>query len=252
MILLPETLKYSAYSHSKITLFEECPKKWFDIYVAKTRKREHKAAFEKGGFVHYALQYYPNPTPKKYTFTLATQEMQDEWFETIKEILSRPRIRSLIKGRVKAEFTWILDYKNGEVFLGNNKWKSLIYGVIDHLCTVDHNGKERLKLVDWKTGKSKGDEDQLKLYAYWMFLANPNLKEVLGGFEYVDQNDYEEFCYTRDIVPVFQEELLTRINTIETCTEFKPTPCKGCTYCEQYTVCPAHKITIPTGRKTNG
>lgn len=245
-IILPDVLKFAPYSHSKIGMFNTCPRKWYETYVAKSMKRENKPAFEKGGYIHYALQYFPNPTPKQYTFNLATKEMQDEWTDLIRTILSRPKIRALLNNRVNAEFTWILNKDaNSGLVLGDNKWKSMIYGVIDHLAQVDVGGKKKLKLIDWKTGKSDGDEFQLKLYALWMMTARPNIDEVLCGFEYIERDEEAEFCYTRADVDNIRDELFTYINNIEIETDFAPRVCKDCTYCHKLIGCEAHNIKVP-------
>jgi len=241
MISLPNELRFSPYSHSKMSLFYECPHKWYHTYITKSMPREQKAAFEKGGFIHYALDHYPNPTPKKYTFKLASNEMQEEWVDLLKTILQQPRVRTIIKNKINSEFTWILDHN---FTLGTNKWKSLIYGVVDGMTQTGN----RLCLYYWKTGKSDGDSDQLKLYALWAMIARPNLKEVLCSFEYVERNTFDEFRYDQSQVPEMKEWLYEKISNIENATEFSPTPCKGCSYCPKYTVCPAHKITIPISR----
>lgn len=231
-------MKYSPFSYSKISLFKECPKKWYAKYVEKSLPSENKPAFEKGSFVHYALQHYPAAPPKPFTFKLADEKMQTEWFALVKKILSNERIQRLCKNRVASEFPCILD----EGFTqGTNRWKSMMYGVMDHLCVEDGE----LLLVDWKTGTSRGCRDQLKFYAAWVLIVRPNLQKIKCSFEYVEMEESDVFEFTRDELSKMLAEIESDIQTIETAEKFEARPGRGCDYCPMATTCSPIKVRVP-------
>lgn len=230
---LKSKFKYAPYSASKLKSFDECPYKFHQHYILKIRPQEEpKPFFEKGGFIHWILEHFPNLPNKKFAFKLASKEMQDEWMVLAKEIVKNPRVRQIINEKVKSEMKFSL---NGEMRpVKFKKETSLLMGYVDNISKSDV-----FKIIDWKTGKSRVSEDdiQLKLYAMWFLLGAKDVDKVECTYAFVEQEDWVTKTYTQSDVPELRKLFINKINTIETCEEFVKKPTRNCKWCDHFSNC---------------
>ena len=141
-----------AWSYSSITLFDQCPKKYYHLRVAKDIKEPDSEAMMYGKDVHTAAENFMRdgtPVPEKYAFM-------------------RPMLEKLqaIPGDKHCELKMGLKKVDGRLmpcgFFDKEVW---FRGVADLLIINKEKGEGRV--IDYKTGKSAkyADTKQLALMA---------------------------------------------------------------------------------------
>ena len=113
-------------------------------------------------------------------------------------------------------------------------------GYIDHIG-LDENDTHII--VDWKSGKSRNNDLQLKLYGLWFLTAAPHVQKAIAEFVYLEQEENDSRVYTRSDIPELQEFFINKIDTIERCEKFIKKPARFCTkYCDYFITCKPFKI----------
>lgn len=237
-------MKYAPYSASKIKLFEECPWKFNQWYVLKNRPPvEPKPFFEKGTFLHWVLEIFPNKPDKPFEFKYASSVDQKVWMEIARGIVKDSRIRYLLNHKIKSEKKFALD-KNYKPINPKDKDEVLVMGYIDH---IGHNEHKGISIIDWKSGISRvpAGDIQLMLYALWFLTISPNVDEVLCEYVYIEQKDSAATLYTREDLKSLRQLFINKINQIENCEEFEKTPSpRVCKYCDYFQECKPMKFKI--------
>lgn len=160
----------TAWSYSSIKTFEQCPKKYFHLRIAKDVKDEAGEAAEYGTAVHEAAEFYikdGTPIPEKFAFM-------------------RPVVErfAAMPGEKYAELK--LGIRKGENgfepcgFFDKDVWWR---GIADLLIIDGHNAR----CIDYKTGKSAryADTKQLDLLAAAVFLHFPEVMVVKSALVFV-------------------------------------------------------------------
>lgn len=237
-----EDLKYAPYSHSKMSLWHECPRKFKFNYIDKLRVYKDKPYFEKGKFFHYALEYFPKPPPKPFNFRFPENKLKsDEFVEQIRALVSPGTEVSdlLMKYRLRSEFTF---YLSPEFQAVSKKAGSLLTGVIDY---VGQKRPGQLTIVDWKTGTSKvKDESQVKLYAVWGFAACPNIDVIECEFQYLESGTKWDMVFERSQFDDLAQECINKIDPIEQDEEFSIKRNDKCQWCDYFDHCKPHQIQV--------
>lgn len=136
-------MKPFAFSFSALTMYEQCPKKYFHIYVAKDAKDEDSSWAQDGKDIHEAMKARvmkgtPLPLPMRHMEVIAKRfaDIPGEKHAEMKLAINR-----------KFE---PVDYFAPDVY---------VRVVIDLAIIQPLNATEKKALViDWKTGKVKPDE----------------------------------------------------------------------------------------------
>jgi len=171
-----------AWSYSSIKLFEQCPKKYFHLKVAKDIVEYPTEATIYGGKFHSAAEeYIKNGTALPPYFNFAKAAL-DKLNEINGDKLCEYRMgitRDLRPCGFGAKDVW---------------WR----GIVD-LAIID---KERGKafVVDYKTGKSSqyADKDQLELMSLAVFKHFPEIVSVNAGLLFVICNAFVKDKYHQD------------------------------------------------------
>lgn len=177
--------KVPAWSYSSITMFDQCPKKYYHLRVAKDVKDQETDAIMYGKDLHLAAENYMRdgtPIPGKYDFIV-------------------PMLDKLkaIPGEKLCEQKMGIKKVNGRLapceFFDKEVW---FRGVAD-LLIIDREKKEA-RVVDYKTGKSAryADPKQLALMAACVFLHFPEIEIVRGGLLFVVSRDFIKADYRAD------------------------------------------------------
>lgn len=109
--------------------------------------------------------------------------------------------------------------------------------VIIDLLLFTNNDKSSARVIDFKTGKSYGNEvkhaSQLQLYIVAAFMRFPELQEVSAEIWYLDKATKPKITkYTRDQAMRFRKFWDKRMETMCTDTEFKAKPhVNACMFC---------------------
>jgi len=166
-------LSISPWSFSKIKAFEQCPKKFYHLKVAKDYSEpETEAMFYGTAFHEAAEEYVRNNVPLPPQFEYA-----------------KGGLDALIAKRGDK----LCEYKMGLTaslepcdFFADDVW---FRGIAD-LVILDEEA-ETAWVVDYKTGKSAryADKGQLELMALATFKHFPKVKKVRGALMFVVSND---------------------------------------------------------------
>jgi RecB family exonuclease len=157
----------TAWSYSSIKTFEQCPKKYFHLKIAKDVKDEPGEAADYGTAVHLAAEEYirdGKPIPEKFAFM-------------------RPIVERLaaLPGEKHAELKLGIrkDFSPCDFFAKDVWWR----GIADLLVVDGH----RAWCVDYKTGKNAryADTKQLDLLAGAVFSHFPEVTTIKSSLIYV-------------------------------------------------------------------
>lgn len=175
------------WSYSSIKLFEQCPKKYYHLRVAKDFQEDQNAEHLLYGkrFHKAAEDYVRDGTPLP------------EYFKFVKGALD-----SLKKfpGDKYCEFEMGLTENLDPCgFRDPNVW---FRGIADLLIINTTTGEARI--VDYKTGKSAkyADTGQLELMALAVFKHFPDVTRVKAGLLFVIANAFPKANYTVEQAPV--------------------------------------------------
>jgi hypothetical protein len=168
------------WSYSSLSLFQQCPKKYYHLRVVKDIVEPSTEALSYGTKVHEAAENFiklGTPLPPEYSFM-------------------QPSLDSLNKlsGEKLCEYRMGLT-KNLEPcdFFSKDVWWR---GVADLVV----KGEDKAWLVDYKTGKSSryADTKQLEILSLAMFKHFPEIKRIKAGLLFVVANDFVKVDYEGD------------------------------------------------------
>ncbi len=185
-----------SWSYSAIKTFDQCPRKYFHLKVAKDTKDEGGPAALYGTQVHEAAEHYVKngtPIPAKFSYV-------------------EPVVKALnaLPGDKHCELKLGVRKAGGKFepcgFFDKDVWWR---GIVDLLVV---NGSKGV-VVDYKTGKSAryADMKQLDLMAAGVFAHYPGVKRIKSALVYVVSDDLVRKIHVRDLqkeyFSVFDNEL---------------------------------------------
>lgn len=208
-------MKFSPYSHSKITSFLSCPMRFKLTYIDKVKPTRKPEYLQRGIDVHEILSVYPKTTSETVNRFLVSEVGR--------------KYDKVLKGETRREVRIGL---NDNFELQKYSTKSKVNGIIDLIYIEDGV----VHLVDWKTGKVPEVQDWSQLETY----AIPFLKDntsVSLSYVYVDQ------CVenTKVVRAADRDRLVTKlsqvIDNIENTTDFCRSISWQCEYCQYQDSC---------------
>lgn len=212
------------WSYSKFKNFEVCPKRMYEIDIAKNyiEPQDPNGPLAWGNRVHAALA-------KALTGTPLPEEMKvyQPWVDRV--------LRGSGKLLVEQKFAITRRLQRTEYF-ANDVW----YRGIGDVVRIDGD----LGLVlDWKTGKILEDSVQLMLMAQCLFSHYPTLKYVRSEFVWLKDECTTPELLSRQEVADQWAELLPRVAALESAHINQSYPPKPNNFCKNYcavTACPFH------------
>lgn len=208
------TSKLVAFSFSRLTSFEECPKKFHEISVSKRVKDPGNQYSEYGDFVHKAFAKYMRDG-KALPLTLRQYEK-----------LLRPIRAAPGEKVIEQQIALNQNYEQVEWYA-----KDTFVRVISDLTQL--NGSKGI-LWDWKTGKPKDDFLQLKLSGAVTFLLAEELEEVTLAYLWLKTKSVAAIKMKRDECTGVWSEILPRVQRYQVAHEqldFPARPGYYCKYC---------------------
>lgn len=212
-----------AWSYSKLKNYETCPKRHYNVDVAKTVKEEESEHIAYGNAVHKALADAISgkaPLPKPFNHL-------QEWVDKV----TRSEGTILVEQQLA-----ITKELNPTEWFGKNVW---FRGVGD---VVKINGPVALA-IDWKTGKITEDGVQLALMAQCVFAHHPAVEKIRTEFVWLKEDATTRADFTRDDMVKVWAGLLPRVSILENAyvaQEFPPKPGYLCRRFCPVTSCPHH------------
>lgn len=209
--------KVPPWSYSSLTKFETCPRQYYLTRVSKEVKDSPGEHAIWGDKVHRALEdrvLKKQPLP----------EGMQHW-ERIASKFDTP------KGRVFTETRLTLTRNlNPTDWMAKDAW---VRGIIDLGVDAGPN----VVLFDWKTGKVKHDNDQLRLFAGLYFAAKPYVQKIKTAFIWLQHNKLTRERFTRDDAPSIWEGFVRRSDALAEAYEVNRWPAKKSGLCRGW--CPA-------------
>jgi PD-(D/E)XK nuclease superfamily len=171
-----------AWSYSSITLFDQCPKKYYHLRVAKDIKEPESEAMLYGTAVHTAAENFMRdgtPIPAKYNFMVPLLE----------------KLKS-IPGEKHCELKMGLKKVDGRLVACGFFDKEVWYRGVADLIIINKE-KAEARVIDYKTGKSAkyADTKQLALMAACVFTHFPEVKTVKSGLLFVVSDEFVKADY---------------------------------------------------------
>jgi hypothetical protein len=217
----------TAWSYSSIKTFDQCPKKYYHLKVAKDVKDTAGPEADYGTQAHEAAEHYikhGTPIPGKFKIMRPVVETLAQ-FPGEKHTELKLGVRKTDTG-----------YEPCGFFDKDVWWR----GIVDLLIT---NGKTA-HMVDYKTGKNAkyADMKQLDLMAGAVFVHYPEIQKVKSGLAYVVSNEFPKKTHTREHMDTYLSVFDNQLNQLEDAMDSgmwnaKTSPlCGWCpvTSCEHY------------------
>jgi len=221
-------MKYSPYSYSKISTYQQCPRKFKYKYIDKVKVPfVYSEALMKGGAVHHILEYHPEKSTHKYQEKY--QNIADNFInsETGKLLFSLESKREMSIGLT--ENIEPCNYSDENVMLR---------GYVDYYTIYN----DYLWIVDYKTGKLKDPRwqsyDQNLWYSIYFFKKFSKLNKIKITYQYVEHLDSDNsIILKRKYLDNYIKSLMINISNIEKDDKFNKSESKLCDYCDFKEIC---------------
>lgn len=206
--------KLVAFSYSRLNAYEQCPKKFHAISVAKTIKEEETSMMSYGTELHKAFA---------------------DFFKDGKKLpLHMQQYTKLLTQIKAAPGTFITEQQ----LAINDKYEATGWFDKDVYCRIISdltilNDKVAV-MIDHKTGKISSDFMQLKLAAAVMFLLVPELEKIVMCYLWTKTKEITRQTMTRDEMPGVWNDLLPRIQRYQDAHVSQDWPARPsylCRYC---------------------
>lgn len=224
-------MKYSPYSFSKMSVWNQCHRKFKYIYVDKIKlPYVFVEALVKGGAVHSIIEHFPEQSKHKYA---------KKYFHVAEKFLKSPEGWDLVHKPALKEYDFGLtkDLKP----CGYSDKSALFRGSVDRAIIEDG----MLWLVDFKTGKSKDQNwqsyDQLMFYAIYFFIKYPNINKIKITYYYIEHMHTNDLVLDRTNFDTYAKQLVKNIIDIEADEDYIKIESKLCDYCDYFAICQKDK-----------
>lgn len=190
----------SAWSYSSLKLFEQCPRKYYHLKVAKDYAEPSTEALLYGSRFHEAAEHYikdGTPLPPQFSFVKGV-------LDSLKQIPGEK----------------LCEYKMGVTetlepctFDDPKAW---FRGIADLLIINREKGEARV--IDYKTGKSAkyADPDQLELMSLCVFKHFPEIKRTKSGLVFVVCNALVKSTCSADQEKLLWDKWVSKHNRLKT------------------------------------
>jgi len=260
------------YSFSKLNLFETCRQQYYFNYldpeIAPIRKQFLKPRdFNiKGSAVHDAITLFYYLPKNKRDFSNLKKCLEKAWYSE-KDVYKKPPLgelggfrnlnheRKTYLDSLKLLSNYLsLEEKEPDLFfipvetikdsfedyqkmIKSVSESASISGKFDRVDRLD-NGK--LRVVDFKTGKTSNNFFQLEFYKL-LAEMNFDIKVDQVSFYCLADSKIKDYDVSKVKSEDIKKEILKKITTIEETKEFPPNPTRLCNYCDFKEICPVFK-----------
>ena len=196
-----------AWSYSKLKNYESCPKRYYNVDVAKVVKEEESEQLQFGNALHKALAEAISgkaPLPKPFA---GYQQWVDKVTKVEGDILVEQQL-AITKDLTATKW------------FGNDAWYRGIADVIKVVGPV-------AVVLDWKTGKILEDGVQLALMAQCVFAHHPEIQKIRTEFVWLKEDATTRADFAREDMANVWAGLLPRVRTLEdahAAANFPPKP----------------------------
>lgn len=215
-------MKPFTWSYSALTMFEQCPKKYYHIYVAKDAKDEDSQWSQDGKAIHNAMK-------ARVVDNVALPMPMRPYEKAAAKF-------SMVSGEKYAEQKLALNRQFEPCdFFASDVWVRV---VIDLAIVQPHGSGKRAFVIDWKTGKVKDDLTQNALNCAVLSRWMPEVGLFIPLYVWLQHNTVTPNPPKTYTISMFQNkvwnDLLPRVNAIEQArktTSFEAKPGPLCRFC---------------------
>ena len=199
-------MTHVTWSYSSLSLFDQCPKKYYHLKVAKDVKEPASSAMMYGSDLHLAAEHYVRdgkPLPGKYHYIQSSLDKLNA-----------------IPGEKLCEYEMGVKFEDGKIVPCEFNDPMRYWRGIADLLIVDREN-HKAWLIDYKTGKSAqyADTKQLRLLAGATFAHFPEIKTIRAGLLFVVANDFVKEDYNTAIPEGYFEPFHGIVNQLKQCHE---------------------------------
>ena len=194
-------MSIAPWSFSRLKSFEQCPKQFYHMKIAKDYSEPETDAMRYGTEAHLAAEEFirdGKPVPVKFAY------MKD-----VLEALNRRRGNKITE--IKMGLTQELEPCG---FMSKDVWWR---GIADLVITDGSTAW----IVDYKTGKSAkyADKGQLELMALATFKYFPNVKNINAALIFTKAKKFVKHKYTDDMIDSLWDKWLSKFRRMEVAYE---------------------------------
>lgn len=206
----------SVWSYSRLSDFETCPAYAFYAHSVESRYRDLRTfgpSATRGTKIHGQGE----------EFLQGKRKSVPSGFYYFKKDL-----RDLKKRKAIAEERWAL----------TSEWAATTWSADDVWLRLAIDARveespETQEVIDFKTGRIyEGHADQLELYALPVFKRFPSVETVRVAAWYLDLGEIHDGEIARTEERALTKHWTKRAEKMLTATEFNPTPCWKCKFCD--------------------
>jgi putative RecB family exonuclease len=259
------------YSHSRLSTFEECPKKFQFKYIYKIKPPIEKTMeTHLGKVVHETLEWlYLEIKNKKYVPSLDDvliyygKKWEKNWDDGIKNIKKQYTRKDYYNLGIQYLLNYYMKYRpfgndtldvEKRIFIDLDKeGKYKVQGYIDRLVYNKKTGE--YEIHDYKTSirlpklEDIENDRQLALYSIAIRENFGKDKKIKLIWHYLAYNREIKSKRTDDQLEKLKEDTYNLIKTIETTKNFPIQISRLCDWCEYKPICPAWNENPPTNKK---
>lgn len=211
-----------SYSHSILSMYEQCPKKYRELKVLKSFKETRGPEAAEGDAIHKAIEDFISKRKAHAPYEIV--------WGTILEAVSLMGHSGVYE--IEPEYKLSIG-KNLATSAWDNSW---LRGIIDFLVI---SGDRSIGFIaDWKTGKIRPNMAQLDFYALLTFLTFQNMQHIFARFVWVKYAKTTRTEYRREDILGLATKVINRVTYLETETEWRPRPSGLCRNHCPITTCP--------------
>ncbi len=215
-------MKFAPYSFSRISTYQQCPRKFKYKYVDGADKEPvNLQPVLKGGCIHHILEHYPKQS---------THKLQPQYQHIVDKFLSTNLGKRLMFRESTREYDFGLTEELEPCAYSND---AMFRGSVDYL----YFDEDVLHLIDWKSGKHRDlrwqSFDQLMFYAVYFFIKFSKLQKIHVHYVYVEHDTLpNSLPMDRAHLDRYKLNLLENIHNIENDETFTKKKTKLCDWCE--------------------
>ena len=203
-----------AWSYSALNSFETCPRQYHEMRVKKAWPDPPGEAQQFGQIVHKHLEH-----------RIDRGQALPAFIQHLEPIVQK---LETTKGYLQAEYKYALNAEFQPVeFFAKDAWVRAVGDVVKvH--------EDRAFALDWKTGKYRDGDDQLKLQSNVMFCQYPHVQTIGVVYAWVKERRTTVRTFHRSDVPTIWQEFLPRVRRMEHAFETKDFPPKPSGLCRKH------------------
>lgn len=223
---MPNPPKSFSWSYTNLTGFEQCPRRHYLTKVKREVKEPPSAEMTWGRDVHKALE----------TRIRGVQALPPSlaYIEPLVMKFTSLHGRRLVEEKLAVD----RNFKPCDWFHPQVWCRSVIdLGIV---------GEDNAVLIDWKTGKHKEDDDQLRLFAAMAFAHFPYLNRISTAFIWLKDKKMDSNTFLSEDVSNLWKPFMPRVQRMEMAFSKGEWPAKPSGLCGKW--CPVTKAHCEFGR----